>query len=73
MPVLNMLTSSELGPLLSPIANDVDDSRLITDSGRIINSFKVRQADMHMRVHFEYVPSLLLLQSTKKLQVASHQ
>ena len=41
MPVLNMLTSSELGPLLSPIANDVDDSRLITDSGRIINNAQV--------------------------------
>ncbi|EMV4499013.1 conjugative transfer system coupling protein TraD, partial [Vibrio cholerae] len=39
--VLNMLTSSELGPLLSPIANDVDDSRLITDSGRIINNAQV--------------------------------
>ncbi|MBF4296283.1 conjugal transfer protein, partial [Vibrio anguillarum] len=30
-----------LGPLLSPIANDVDDSRLITDSGRIINNAQV--------------------------------
>lgn len=36
-----MLTSSELGPLLSPIANDVDDSLLITDSGRIINNAQV--------------------------------
>lgn len=41
MPVLNMLTSSELGPLLSPIANDVDDARPITDSGRIINNAQV--------------------------------
>ncbi len=41
MLMLNMLTSSELGPLLSPIANDVDDSLLITDSGRIINNAQV--------------------------------
>lgn len=41
MPVLNMLTSSELGPLLSPIANDINDTRLITDSGRIINNAQV--------------------------------
>ncbi len=41
MPILNMLTSSELGPLLSPNADDVNDRRPITDSGRIINNAQV--------------------------------
>ena len=29
----------------------------VSDSGRIINSFKVKQAELCMRIHFEYVPS----------------
>ena len=27
------------------------------DSGRIINAFKVMQAELHLDIHFEYVPS----------------
>ena len=29
----------------------------VEDSGRIVNSFKVMQANLRMKVHFEYVPS----------------
>ena len=29
----------------------------VSDSGRIINTFKVKQADLLMRIHFEYVLS----------------
>ena len=29
----------------------------VEDSGRIINAFKVMQADLGLRIHFEYVPS----------------
>lgn len=36
IPVLNMLTSGELGPLLSPDASEVADARPILDTGKII-------------------------------------
>jgi len=29
----------------------------VDDSGRIINAFKVRQAQLQLQIHFEYVPS----------------
>ena len=29
----------------------------VDDSGRIINAFKIRQAELKMRIWFEYVPS----------------
>jgi len=38
---MNMLTSGTLGPLLSPDPNDIDDTRPITDSARIINQAQV--------------------------------
>ena len=41
LPVMNMLTSGTLGPLLSPDPNDIDDTRPITDSARIINQAQV--------------------------------
>jgi len=41
LPIMNMLTSGTLGPLLSPDPNDVDDPRPITDSARIINNAQV--------------------------------
>ncbi|MGE0383536.1 MAG: conjugative transfer system coupling protein TraD [Gammaproteobacteria bacterium] len=41
MPVLSMLTSGELGPLLSPDPWDLDDDRPITDIARIINNAQV--------------------------------
>ena len=41
LPVMNMLTSGTLGPLLSPDPNDIDDPRPITDSARIINQAQV--------------------------------
>lgn len=37
LPVLAMLTSSELGPLFSPKGDDPDDDRPIVDLGRIID------------------------------------
>lgn len=40
-PVLTMLTSSELGPLLSPDVNELTDQRPITDLSRVINSGQV--------------------------------
>lgn len=40
-PILNQLTSGELGDLLSPDPEDVDDLRPITDSARMINSGQV--------------------------------
>jgi conjugal transfer pilus assembly protein TraD len=41
LPIMNMLTSGTLGPLLSPDPTDVDDPRPITDSARIINNGQV--------------------------------
>jgi conjugal transfer pilus assembly protein TraD len=41
LPIMNMLTSGTLGPLLSPDPNDIDDTRPITDSARIINQAQV--------------------------------
>ena len=29
----------------------------VDDSGRIINAFMVMQAELHLQIHFEYVPS----------------
>jgi len=41
LPIMNMLTSGTLGPLLSPDPSDVDDKRPITDSARIIHNAQV--------------------------------
>lgn len=41
LPVLNMLTSGTLGPLLSPDPSDADDERPITDMARVINNGQV--------------------------------
>jgi conjugal transfer pilus assembly protein TraD len=41
LPIMNMLTSGTLGPLLSPDPTDVDDPRPITDSARIIHNAQV--------------------------------
>ena len=41
LPIMNMLTSGDLGPLLSPDPNDLDDERVITDSARIIRTNQV--------------------------------
>lgn len=41
LPIMNMLTSGELGSLLSPDAGDLNDSRPITDSAKIINNAQV--------------------------------
>ncbi len=41
LPIMNMLTSGTLGPLLSPDPSDVDDPRPITDSARIIHYAQV--------------------------------
>lgn len=41
LPIMNMLTSGELGPLLSPDATDLSDERQITDSAKIINNAQV--------------------------------
>lgn len=41
LPIMNMLTSGDLGPLLSPDTADLDDDRLITDTARIIRSNQV--------------------------------
>ena len=38
LPIMNMLTSGDLGKMLSPDSNDVDDTRPITDSAKIINN-----------------------------------
>lgn len=40
-PVLTMLTAGSLGPLLSPNPGDIDDTRPITDFGRIIRNNQV--------------------------------
>lgn len=41
LPIMNMLTSGDLGALLSPDPNDLDDKRPITDSAKIINNNQV--------------------------------
>ena len=41
MPIMNMLTSGILGPLLSPDPNDYDDTRTITNNAKIINNNQV--------------------------------
>lgn len=41
LPIMNMLTSGELGELLSPDAEDLSDPRPITDSAKIINNAQV--------------------------------
>lgn len=41
LPIMNMLTSGELGDMLSPDPNNLDDDRLITDSAKIINNGQV--------------------------------
>ncbi len=41
LPVMNMLTSGELGPLLSPRVDDPDDPRPVTDAKRIIDKAQV--------------------------------
>lgn len=41
LPIMNMLTSGDLGSLLSPNSDDVDDPRPITDSARIIRNNQV--------------------------------
>lgn len=38
LPIMNMLTSGTLGPLLSPDPEDMDDPRMITDSGKMIDN-----------------------------------
>ncbi|MDG2713831.1 TraM recognition domain-containing protein, partial [Vibrio parahaemolyticus] len=38
LPIMNMLTSGDLGKMLSPDSSDVDDSRPISDSAKIINN-----------------------------------
>lgn len=41
LPIMNMLTSGDLGPLLSPDPDDLNDTRPMTDSTRIINNKQV--------------------------------
>ena len=41
LPIMNMLTSGELGELLSPDPSDLSDPRAITDSAKIINNKQV--------------------------------
>lgn len=41
LPIMNMLTSGDLGSLLSPDATDLTDERPITDSAKIINNAQV--------------------------------
>jgi conjugal transfer pilus assembly protein TraD len=41
LPIMNMLTSGDLGPLLSPDSDDLDDERTITDAARIIRNNQV--------------------------------
>jgi len=41
LPIMNMLTSGEIGKLLSPDADDFFDQRPISDSARIINNAQV--------------------------------
>lgn len=41
LPIMNMLTSGELGEMLSPDPNNFEDTRPITDSAKIINNGQV--------------------------------
>lgn len=41
LPIMNMLTSGELGKLLSPDIDDLDDQRVVTDTSKIINRGQV--------------------------------
>lgn len=41
LPIMNMLTSGDLGSLLSPNSDDLDDPRPITDAARIIRNNQV--------------------------------
>lgn len=41
LPIMNQLTSGELGSLLSPDSDDVNDDRKITDSARVIRNNQV--------------------------------
>nr|WP_328585374.1 conjugative transfer system coupling protein TraD [Halomonas massiliensis] len=41
LPIMNMLTSGELGKMLSPDYEDIDDTRQILDTGKIINEAMV--------------------------------
>jgi len=41
LPIMNMLTSGELGELISPNVLNLDDNRPITDSAKIINNAQV--------------------------------
>lgn len=41
LPIMTMLTSGDLGSLLSPDSDDIDDERPITDSARIIRNNQV--------------------------------
>ena len=41
LPIMNMLTSGELGKMLSPDAGDLNDTRGITDTAKIINNGQV--------------------------------
>lgn len=41
LPILNMLTSGELGKMLSPDPEDEEDTRIITDTQKIINNKSV--------------------------------
>lgn len=41
LPIMNMLTSGDLGRLLSPDPSDLDDARPITDTAKIINNGQV--------------------------------
>lgn len=41
LPIMNMLTSGELGKMLSPDATDLNDTRGITDTAKIINNGQV--------------------------------
>lgn len=41
LPIMNMLTSGELGKMLSPDVNDFNDTRDITDTAKIINNGQV--------------------------------
>ncbi|KAG0012361.1 hypothetical protein BGZ81_001640, partial [Podila clonocystis] len=41
LPIMNMLTSGELGPLLSPDPNDPEDLRPITDTAKIARNGQV--------------------------------
>lgn len=41
LPIMNMLTSGELGPLLSPDSSDLSDERQITDSAKSSTTLKL--------------------------------